>query len=499
MYTSKTPKVFISYAWDSKLHKKIVRSLADTLRITYGIDVIGDFYDEDNPPGGLITNFMESKIPQCDKVICVLTPTYKIKANEVTGGVGYEKSIITDELYRNMGSSKFIPVILSTELTLEDCAPQFLTSTRRALLRSSYETEELLIEEIARAIHEIPKKPKPPIGKNKLLDKEQDNIVSNAEKIDISVITESQNHKIIFENALHYAKSNDEANFRLLFKKVKEQVFMDLIAFQEKYKGKCLSQEKLDNLINLASPLFLIALSGCLSFKEKFNQQEGLLIDLLSSNEWNEFRINHAISELLAYVYHHIYGALSIDIDQLDNLVKLLEQKIPLSQFTHEYEYLYKVPTIVAWIELIDNGNCFIAFKYLLGSYQKWDWIRLLFNNENEFKKLLVCYQKTMNIFDYFNQVKTKNLINDLNNRIYIPPTFTIADRPIQKYANTLIIKKRGFFKDYLKQNNIAENIIVEQWPMWLKKMQKKFTSSDYMFFNNNLNDSALLMKNIVE
>jgi hypothetical protein len=38
---------------------------------------------------------------------------YKQKADERTGGVGYESAIITGELYRKLNERKFIPVLFS--------------------------------------------------------------------------------------------------------------------------------------------------------------------------------------------------------------------------------------------------------------------------------------------------------------------------------------------------------------------------------------------------
>jgi len=49
MANQETPRVFVSYAHDSIEHKNNVRQLADVLIGEYGIDVIADCYEEDNP------------------------------------------------------------------------------------------------------------------------------------------------------------------------------------------------------------------------------------------------------------------------------------------------------------------------------------------------------------------------------------------------------------------------------------------------------------------
>ena len=41
----------------------------------------------------------------------VCTETYVKKADEGKGGVGYEAMIVTGELVKNLGTSKFIPIV----------------------------------------------------------------------------------------------------------------------------------------------------------------------------------------------------------------------------------------------------------------------------------------------------------------------------------------------------------------------------------------------------
>jgi hypothetical protein len=117
------PKVFISYSWDDAEHKEWVLKLSHLL-ISNGIVVILDQYELS--PGDNLTYFMEKNIPEVDKVIMILTPNYKLKADKRSGGVGYEYSIITQELFENIVSNKFIPILRKGEL--EECVPTFLKS-----------------------------------------------------------------------------------------------------------------------------------------------------------------------------------------------------------------------------------------------------------------------------------------------------------------------------------------------------------------------------------
>ena len=102
------PKVFISYSWEDEAHKQWVKSLTDRL-IENGIDATLDQYDL--TLGDRLPVFMEQSITTADYVLIICTPTYKEKADNRKGGVGYEGHIISEELFAKGNERKFIPVI----------------------------------------------------------------------------------------------------------------------------------------------------------------------------------------------------------------------------------------------------------------------------------------------------------------------------------------------------------------------------------------------------
>jgi hypothetical protein len=93
---TKAPRTFISYAWEGEAHRIWVRELATRLRRD-GVDVRLDQWD--TAPGAELTAYMESAIRDNDFVLMICTPTYKSKSDGRRGGVGYEGSVITGELF----------------------------------------------------------------------------------------------------------------------------------------------------------------------------------------------------------------------------------------------------------------------------------------------------------------------------------------------------------------------------------------------------------------
>lgn len=108
-----TPKVFISYSHDSTAHKARVLTLATRLEGN-GVAVTLDQWDL--KIGGDLPHFMESGLSDSDRVIVVCTDEYVRKANAMqSGGVGYEKMIITSQIMRDLGSNRVIPIVINNE------------------------------------------------------------------------------------------------------------------------------------------------------------------------------------------------------------------------------------------------------------------------------------------------------------------------------------------------------------------------------------------------
>jgi len=98
------PRVFISYSHDTAEHKQWVLKFATTLR-DRGIDAVLDQWDL--KPGDDLPHFMETNLASSDYILMVCSETYVKKANRGTGGVGYEKMIITSSLLGNMDDKSY--------------------------------------------------------------------------------------------------------------------------------------------------------------------------------------------------------------------------------------------------------------------------------------------------------------------------------------------------------------------------------------------------------
>ncbi len=152
-----SPVAFISYSHDSQEHKKWVLDFATRLRNS-GIDAVLDQWELQ--PGDDIPHFMETHLARAERVLMICTERYVQKANSGSGGVGYEKMIVTSELLKRIDSNKVIPIIRQQGTHQ---VPTFLKS-KLFIDFSRDEEAEFGFDELLRALHGAPLFAKPPIG-----------------------------------------------------------------------------------------------------------------------------------------------------------------------------------------------------------------------------------------------------------------------------------------------------------------------------------------------
>lgn len=151
--------VFISYSHDSAAHKAWVLALATRLR-GHSVDVVLDQWDL--PLGADLPHFMESGLTGAQRVLAVCSEQYVVKANGSTGGVGYEKMILSAQLMRNVLSEHVVPLVrdnVRAEL------PTFLSGRLFADFRDDGEFDASYFH-LLRDLLGVRAQPKPPLGRN---------------------------------------------------------------------------------------------------------------------------------------------------------------------------------------------------------------------------------------------------------------------------------------------------------------------------------------------
>src|SRR5713226_1231517 len=154
-----TPKAFISYSHDSDAHKAWVLRLASDLRAK-GIDVVLDQWDL--APGQDVSLFMQRGIVNADRVLLVCSGNYVEKADSGSGGVGYERLIVTAEVVQSIDTIKFVPIIRSNTKS-KNVTPVFL-GPRLYLDFRTDDQYDAKLDELVREMHGAPTLAKPALG-----------------------------------------------------------------------------------------------------------------------------------------------------------------------------------------------------------------------------------------------------------------------------------------------------------------------------------------------
>lgn len=158
-----SPTCFISYSWEAASHSAWIRRLAEALQ-KGGVYVRWDRWDIQ--PGTNFPQYMERSIRESTFVLLVCTPTFAERANVGQGGVGYEKTIVSAEMFNAPSAgpqahSKFIPILRRGDI--EEAIPSYLKSSTFVDMRAD-EVFEQKLEELLRHMHGSPALQRPPLG-----------------------------------------------------------------------------------------------------------------------------------------------------------------------------------------------------------------------------------------------------------------------------------------------------------------------------------------------
>lgn len=469
----RVPKVFISYSHDSPDHNKWVAALAELL-IKNGVDVILDQWEL--RLGDDVPKFMERGVRIADRVLVICTEAYVRKADGGEGGAGYEAMIVTGELIRNLGSSKFIPIIKQDN---NDMLPSAL-STRFYVNLSNPESYDEEFERLLRELHEVATMSKPVLGKNPFAKKPSGaEIPSSAESTKSlkSILDGLGKGDDIYFSALEIARQGDLIAWRKLIQAVKRPV-PELIHAWLDGPGATVPNdykdypELLTSLVNIYIPLILVVIAGIESGRDRFNNHIGLIDEIVNPPGWPNSGRKYIVEMPLsvAFCFQAIHGAICINTGQLPLALKLAKAKL-VSPYSADRFDLYHIGGIIGWPSALD-GNCGEGWKYI-ASIKRWPTIANAFGRQEDYLGSLCGYYMLLHYMEFLEALVAlgEEKFTKLDQySLDVPLIFMTEDEPVLAMGYGYLLQNKEWLSVIHAEYNVSPEAVRRQWPNWIKR-----------------------------
>lgn len=478
------PRVFVSYSHDSPEHKRWVGELAAKLREN-GIDVILDQWDLGL--GDDIPKFMEQSVTEADRVLMICTDKYVHKANEGTGGVGYEAMIVTGELVQDLGTSKFIPVI--RQGSAEPLVPKSV-GTRLYVNLSHAENYQDQFNQLLRELHNAPRIPKPPLGQSPFPKGSLPGPGGIEAPAPVNLSARSTNANVAYSAALDIIRCDDMVAWRTLVRDARKPIPEELAKWRGKFEGHGLASRREGDRSNLLeilkdaaaegiviyAPLLGVAMAGIVSCKQKFNNQIAVLDEILYPRNWNRSGLTDIVGlpETVAFVYQSLHGATCLSTEQLTIAARLARERVGEGPAGKGSVALYKTSEIIGWPATL-GGNSKIAWEFLWELPERWPWLNEVFGDPDDYRVALCAYYMSLNIIELVDCVSDKQtgILDQADLRLEVPIRTPLMPREIVRRAYRLLLANPDQVRDLWRSRKVTQDEIQLVWPKWISHTKR--------------------------
>jgi len=457
--TLKTPRVFISYSHDSPDHKKWVASIASRL-VSNGVDVTLDQWEL--KLGSDLPKFMERSVAESDRVLMICTENYVRKANNGSGGTGYEAMIVTGELIQALGSTKFIPVVCQCS---EPVLPRSL-STRLFIDFSDPKQFDTRFEELVREIHQAPVAVKPPLGENPFRSQGQSPKAAEAG---------ASSPLATYRTALELARNEDSVGWRKHLHIVRRQLQGQATAWVAKNRTSVHPDDSqlpafVDSGVEPFVSLIALAVAGVESTHTHFRNQIAVIDDILHSTEYHKG--GHQVVEQMPYaalyIYQGLHGAVALDSGQLAVALGLALSPIQEPNSSKERR-LMEVSDAIGWPDSL-GGKPFPAWAYLTTLPDRWPWVNQVFDSPGSYRAALVAYYVLLSIAELADMLANgrEHLLREPTKLLVdVPVCFVMEDTGVLRKATRMLLAHADDVAAVWRQLHVSDANMLEAWKPW--------------------------------
>jgi hypothetical protein len=417
-------------------------------------------------------NLWKKAVINSDRVLMICTDRYVDKANEGLGGVGYEATIVTGELVKNLGTGKFIPVI-------RQGGPEYVTptsvSTRKYVDLSDRNGEwEAAFDELVRDLHNVPPQ-KPPLRKRQsaaVVALTPENVVMPDDRS----ADRAADPGWVFRQALDAAKTADMLRWRRLIAASRATIRPALDQWWIKYGGShpgpvpTLVEQSMEGAASFA-PLAAIALAGIASENERYENQVGLIDDILNPSEWhrNGLVIRVELPETGAFIYQALSGAMCLNMQNIDVAMRLARESIP-SRTDGGRKQMWLHHNIVMWPQALGH-NAAAAWDVLTSLPERWPWVGDVFGDRSDYQAALYAYYVCLNVLEYMEVLARGGEFPNGPNAAWpahVPPAFERTPEVEKRRGYRLLISAAPQLKAFWLSLGVDQQLILRYWQQWM-------------------------------
>jgi hypothetical protein len=417
--------------------------------------------------------------------VCIFcTPEYARKADAGAGGVGYEKMIVTGELYQNLGSDKFIPILVRGEK--EEALPSFLKSRVLIDFRNPQEYGARLLH-LLHDLHNVPKDLKPPLGPNPFAQESLRQADAQVKAIPRQLApvpltpASAASPESVYETCQSLLRREDMVGWQQFAKTLRSPVEHNLLAWRE-YHDRTPPPDSdslaaaLDDALGRVMPLIAMALAGVESRMPAFVDQRHVFDDLTQLAQWQRGgRV--VLAELptaLGYVYHYLHGATCLTTDQLKIALSLATMSVrpdgggeacPL----WEHHELTGYPRSL-------GGDCAHAWQYLQSATTKFPWLNRVFARQTDYPLALCAYSLALSALELANVCKSSRSKEALMSQegkweFTVVPLYAREQPELITKAFDLVFRDRKHVETVADIAEADPGEMRELWGRWLERV----------------------------
>jgi hypothetical protein len=386
--------------------------------------------------------------------------------------------IVTGELVKDLGTSKFVPIV--RQENGGKSLPRSVSTRYYADLSDGRDVGEQF-KDLLHKIHKVPRARKPVLGKSPFVAAGTGD-ASGSPAVGAPVIPTALNDaSATYNKALDLARQGDMVEWRRLVRAVKQPLPAALAQWRGNYgQGHGFLKEALPKVVaeaaGIYSPLMCVALAGVQSGNADFINQQSLIDDFLSPSGWelSGTTILTRIPEAMVFTYQALHGAACLDSRQLPAAIALSRARIHRPQETAS-TVLFQDTALIGWPESFET-HCTRAWSYLLELPTHWAWIPTVFGSVDDYMIALSAYYMALNVQELADRIVQGEgtlIEGEEVLRLTVPILFCSFPREILVRAYRLLLERPDEIRAIWRSMGVKDPQMAEAWPKWIQQCRR--------------------------